>query len=137
MPLNIFDSEWQDWKARDHIRSIYPQLISYRKFNHKFPNSLNDIGINEKWCYFFKCFTFKYQAGDNNQNFTIATKVNDPFVAFFSYNCPSGGGKIDDDHKTLCAQIGLKEDYNGPTSDLPIYRKTTKFFPNPNDWPEL
>ena len=134
--FTFLDSEWQDWQLLGKIRENHQTLRSYQLSHNSYPTLLTEAGVKNHYCVFFKCFDIQYKASNDKQSYTTVAKANSPFIIFLDSKCPASPG-LDEDHKSMCAKVGFEENYKGDRTDLPIYLKNTKWFPNPLDWPEL
>ena len=134
--FTFLDSEWQDWQLLGRVRENHQTLRSYKLSHNSYPASLAEAGLKNHHCIFLKCFDIQYKVSSNKQSYTTVIKANSPFVIFFDSKCPAIP-ILDEDHKSICAQIGFEENYKGERTDFPIYLKDTKWFPNPLDWPQL
>ncbi len=134
--LTVFDSEWQDQQVVRTLRRTYSQLNTYKKEHQKFPQSLSEANISDKSCIFLKCFTVTYQVSPSQDSYTLAAKVNDPFVAFFDFSCPIAKDSAEN-NRALCGSLGFKEDYTGARTDHAVYRKDPYWFATPSAWPKL
>lgn len=134
--FTFLDSEWQDLQLLGKIRENHKILYSYRLSHKGYPASLEEAGVRNRYCVFFKCFDIQYKVSSDKQSYTTAVKVNSPFIIFFDSKCPAIP-VLDDDHKSICAQIGFEENYKGGRTDFPIYLKDNKWFPNPLEWSKL
>lgn len=132
--FTFLDSEWQDWQLLGKIRENHQALSLYKLSHNNYPTSLPEAGVKNRYCIFFKCFDIQYKVSSDKQSYTTVIKANSPFIIFFDSKCPAIP-ILDEDHKSICAQIGFEENYNGDRTDLPIYLKDAKWFPDPLDWP--
>lgn len=134
--FTFLDPEWQNWQLLGKIRENHQTLRSYKLSHNSYPTLLAEAGVKSHYCVFFKCFDIQYKVSRDKQSYTAVAKANSPFIIFFDSKCPAIP-VLDDDHKGICAQVGFEENYKGNRTDLPIYLKDTKWFPNPLDWPQL
>lgn len=134
--FTFLDSEWQDWQLLEKIRENHQVLRSYKLYHSSYPTSLAEAGVKNHYCIFFKCFNIQYKLSSDKQSYTIVAKANSPFIVFYDSKCPTVPS-LDEDHKSICVQLGFEQHYNGERTDFPIYLKDNKWFPNPSEWPKL
>jgi len=117
--VTIWDSEWQNGAVLKHTNHIADQLKEYKEKNKQYPQTLTEAQINDHYCILKSCFNIKYKVSENRQDYTLASKVNDPFVVYYNYyqqdNNPDDWGGYG---------IALKENY--PPS-----------YSTPSAWPTL
>lgn len=134
--FTFLDTEWQRWQLLGQIRKNHTVLYNYKLAHSRYPDFLNQVGLKNRYCIFLKCFDIQYKVSDDKTFYTSAAKSNHPFVVFFDSRC-TAIPILDENHKSICAQIGFEENYFGDRTDLPIYLKDLKWFSNPLDWPKL
>lgn len=134
--FTFLDFEWQNWQLLGKIRENHQALRLYKMSHNNYPPSLPEARVKSRYCILFKCFDIQYKVSNDKQSYTTIAKANSPFIIFFDSKCPAIP-ILDEDHKSICAQIGFEENYSGDRTDLPIYLKNAKWFPDPLDWPQL
>lgn len=124
----IFIDEPEDDKVLGYVYGVTLKLREFYAQKKRFPQSLGEIGVNDKYCFQQHCFDIYYQPIiDDNTDYTIAVGVNYPFIAYAtSLEC--GGRKG-------CSGYAVVEDYW--RSKKPIYRKDPEIFKNPDYWPKI
>lgn len=134
-----FDKERQDELLLERVRANHKVLLEYKSQNNKYPDSLSQAGISEKYCLLLGCFNIKYKLSSDKQSYRILAKANYPYIVFFDSNCPNLP-ILEEEHRSICAQFGLDKSYtknNSYPTDYPIYMEDERFFPEPSDWPNI
>lgn len=151
-------TESRDYALMDQLNVMAADLQQYKQSHGSYPENLMQAGISDEYCsYTFnvkKCAKILYKPSFDLQDFKM---VSDAYplsggwaVLFFSphfsvtrermNNHPGDEyNQIREKYGTYCwfCAAYKTEEERGSDTVRPVYKKDSKIFSNPNEWPDL
>lgn len=150
--LFVDDVESQDYELNQKMHSVAQDLYSYKQKNGIYPDSLKSVISTDELCIkkiFTRCTTLRYKVSHDKQTFKMAMKSFSWPILFYDpdFTLPPLDGKklTQDDYKRLQEKYGTtctfcmasEENTEKKYQYQIIYRKDSKIFPNPEEWPVI
>lgn len=151
--LLIEDSESKAYELNDKLHKLGKDLYSYKQKNGRYPDNVAVVNNTDKLCVkriFTSCKKVYYKVSKDRQSFKMAVKSFTWPVLYLNSEAamPALDGRTLTEKESMVIEkkygfvcyfcMAYPENEKNPEKDMaPLYRKDSKVFPNPDDWPKL
>lgn len=147
----VDDVSMQNEALNNELHQVAKKLYTYKQSNGNYPDTVLAVIKTDELCVtelITRCSKLKYKVSPNKQDFRMAIKSFTWGVYVFhpEFSVPQLDGKelSQKEYDTLTNKYGVvcyacmtrPSSTEGPDGFI-IYRKDSKMFPNPDEWPEL